>query len=124
MAENERPAVREAVLLPGLQEASRILHANFDGTSSAAPHYIDEAIRTLSGAQNATGQVVAEPASMESGPSSGSARTVEPAPSPMVSEKYPPHWQHATIHLNPDTGEMHSDGDHRVRHWIQQRLKR
>jgi len=29
---------------------------------------------------------------------------------------------HCKIHLNPETGEMHSDGDHRVRHWIKERL--
>ena len=37
-------------------------------------------------------------------------------------ECYPEDWRHCTIHLNPKTGEMHSDGDHRVRHWIQERL--
>ncbi len=37
-------------------------------------------------------------------------------------EGYPSGWQHCTIHLNPITGEMHSDGDHRVRIWIQQKL--
>ena len=42
----------------------------------------------------------------------------------MMSKKegYPEDWMHCTIHLNPKTGEMHSDGDHRVRHWIQERL--
>jgi hypothetical protein len=39
------------------------------------------------------------------------------------AEGYPPGWQHCVIHLNPVTGEMHSDGDHRVRHWLQERLK-
>jgi len=38
-------------------------------------------------------------------------------------EEYPNNWQHCMIHLNPETGEMHSDGDHRVRKWIQDRLK-
>lgn len=38
------------------------------------------------------------------------------------SEGYPKGWLHAKIHLNPDTGEMHSDGDHRVRTWIQGRI--
>lgn len=38
-------------------------------------------------------------------------------------EGYPKEWIHATIHLNPETGEMHSDGDHKVRHWIAARLK-
>ena len=28
------------------------------------------------------------------------------------------------IHLNPETGEMHSDGDHRVRRWIEARMER
>ena len=35
------------------------------------------------------------------------------------SEGYPPNWQHCHIHLNPDTGEMHSDGNHKVREYIQ-----
>jgi hypothetical protein len=39
-----------------------------------------------------------------------------------VNEGYPPNWKHAVIHLNPETGEMHSDGDHSVRAWIQARL--
>lgn len=30
-------------------------------------------------------------------------------------EAYPEPWKTAVIHLNPDTGEMHSDGDHSVR---------
>jgi len=38
-------------------------------------------------------------------------------------EEYPNSWQHCMIHLNPETGEMHSDGDHHVREWIQDRLK-
>ena len=37
-------------------------------------------------------------------------------------ESYPKEWMHATIHLNPETGELHSDGDHRVREWILARL--
>ena len=37
-------------------------------------------------------------------------------------EGYPDTWQHCIIHLNPATGEMHSDGDHRVRLWIKDRL--
>jgi len=41
---------------------------------------------------------------------------------PMTSEAYPDDWLHCTIHLNPKTGEMHSDGDHRVRHWIQEHI--
>lgn len=39
-------------------------------------------------------------------------------------ESYPAGWWHCTIHLNPETGEMHSDGDHRVRHWLEARLKK
>jgi hypothetical protein len=38
-------------------------------------------------------------------------------------EGYPPNWWHCTIHLNPETGEMHSDGDHRVRQWIEERIE-
>lgn len=38
--------------------------------------------------------------------------------------QYPPNWKHATIHLNPETGEMHSCGDHSVRIWIQERFKK
>lgn len=34
-------------------------------------------------------------------------------------EAYPEGWLHCMIHLNPETGEMHSDGDHRVREWIE-----
>ena len=40
----------------------------------------------------------------------------------MLNEGYPPNWRHAVIHLNPETGEMHSDGDHYVRLWIQKRI--
>jgi len=39
-------------------------------------------------------------------------------------EGYSSDWWHCVIHLNPKTGEMHSDGDHRVRHWIQEQFKR
>jgi hypothetical protein len=39
------------------------------------------------------------------------------------NEKYPPNWKHCLIHLNPDTGEMHSDGDHSVREWIQDKIR-
>lgn len=35
------------------------------------------------------------------------------------NEAYPDGWLHCVIHLNPETGEMHSDGDHRVREWIE-----
>lgn len=37
-------------------------------------------------------------------------------------EGYPEGWLHATIHLNPQYEELHSDGDHRVRHWITEKL--
>ncbi len=37
-------------------------------------------------------------------------------------ESYSEPWMHATIHLNPETGEIHSDGDHRVRKWIEERI--
>ena len=47
--------------------------------------------------------------------------TIPPQESP-ASEGYPEGWMHCKIHLNPETGEMHSDGDHRVRHWIQERI--
>jgi len=39
-----------------------------------------------------------------------------------TNESYPSTWKHATIHLDPVSGEMHSDGDHSVRHWIEDRL--
>ena len=38
----------------------------------------------------------------------------------LKSEAYPPNWWHCMIRLNPQTGEMHSEGDHRVREWIRQ----
>ena len=37
-------------------------------------------------------------------------------------EGYPSHWKHARIHLDPDTGELHSEGDHSVREWIERRV--
>ena len=37
----------------------------------------------------------------------------------MAAESYPEDWVHVTLHVNPNTGEMHSDGDHRVRRWIE-----
>lgn len=40
------------------------------------------------------------------------------------SETYPENWKHCLIHLNPETGEMHSDGDHSVREWIEDKLHR
>jgi hypothetical protein len=40
----------------------------------------------------------------------------------MSEEGYPQNWKHCKIHLNPETGEMHSDGDHSVRRWIEIRL--
>lgn len=39
------------------------------------------------------------------------------------AESYPANWKHCIIHLNPSTGEMHSDGDHSVRNWIQERMQ-
>jgi hypothetical protein len=39
-----------------------------------------------------------------------------------AAEGYPAGWMHCRIHLNPATGEMHSDGDHRVRHWLRDRI--
>jgi hypothetical protein len=39
-----------------------------------------------------------------------------------ANESYPSNWQHCAIHLNPETGEMHSDGDHRVREWIEHNI--
>ena len=39
------------------------------------------------------------------------------------NEHYPLGWKHATIHLHPESGTMHSDGDHSVREWIQDRIK-
>jgi hypothetical protein len=44
------------------------------------------------------------------------------SPCSPACEGYPKGWWHCTIHLNPETGEMHSDGDHRVRSWIQEKL--
>ena len=43
-------------------------------------------------------------------------------PSESKPESYPEPWIHATIHLNPITGEMHSDGNHEVRHWIKRKI--
>lgn len=40
-----------------------------------------------------------------------------------MSEEYPENWKHCMIHLNPETGEMHSDGDHSVRHWIEEKMR-
>ena len=39
------------------------------------------------------------------------------------AEGYPAGWWHCHIHLNPVSGEMHSDGDHRVRKWIEHRVR-
>lgn len=38
-------------------------------------------------------------------------------------EGYPANWLHAVIHLNPTTGDMHSDGAHAVRRWIEDKIK-
>lgn len=46
-----------------------------------------------------------------------------PNTNPSQGEGYPPGWWHCTIHLNPNTGEIHSDGDHRVRAWIQEQIR-
>lgn len=40
-----------------------------------------------------------------------------------MNESYPPTWWHCEIHLEPETGTMHSDGDHRVREWIEKKIK-
>ena len=40
----------------------------------------------------------------------------------LKQEGYPDNWKHCIIHLNPETGEMHSDGDHSVRNWIKERI--
>jgi hypothetical protein len=37
-------------------------------------------------------------------------------------ESYSSKWKHCILHLNPDTGEMHSQGDHSVRKWIEERI--
>ena len=42
---------------------------------------------------------------------------------PAASEGYPKGWLHAHVHLNPATGEMHADGDHKVRAWLDVRSK-
>ena len=39
-----------------------------------------------------------------------------------MSESYAKPWTSATIHVNLDTGEMHSDGDHLVRQWIEETI--
>lgn len=57
------------------------------------------------------------------GPGSDRGDDVPTGPPP-PSEGYPAGWMHATIHLNPETGEMHSDGDHRVRRWLEERIKK
>lgn len=40
-----------------------------------------------------------------------------------LGEGYPAHWQHCLIHLDPRTGTMHSDGDHRVRLGIERAVR-
>lgn len=45
-------------------------------------------------------------------------------PDPQKAEGYPEHYLHATIHVDPDSGHMTSDGDHEVRHWLQSRMVR
>lgn len=39
-------------------------------------------------------------------------------------EAYPPNWKHCVIHLNPESGVMHSDGDHSVREWIENKIRK
>lgn len=39
-------------------------------------------------------------------------------------ERYPPNWKHATIHLNPETGEICCDGDESVKILIEERYKK
>ena len=39
-----------------------------------------------------------------------------------MSESYAGPWTSATIHVNLATGEMHSDGDHLVRQWIEETI--
>jgi len=46
----------------------------------------------------------------------------QPANTAAPCESYPAPWIHATIHLNPVSGEMHSDGNHEVRRWIQEKI--
>lgn len=47
---------------------------------------------------------------------------IQPYDNESAAESYPKNWKHCMIHLDPDTGEMHSDGDHSVREWIQDRM--
>lgn len=41
---------------------------------------------------------------------------------PTPNETYLPGWISCQIHLNPESGKMHSDGDHRVRQWIESNI--
>jgi hypothetical protein len=41
-----------------------------------------------------------------------------PAPASPPGEGYPAGWLRAVIHLDPATGEAHSDGDHEIRNWL------
>lgn len=45
-------------------------------------------------------------------------------PNPKKGEGYPDHYMHATIHVDPQTGHMTSEGDHEVRHWLKSRMVR
>jgi hypothetical protein len=47
----------------------------------------------------------------------------QPANTAAQKESYPAPWIHAMIHLNPTTGEMHSDGNHKVRGWIEDKIR-
>lgn len=39
-----------------------------------------------------------------------------------AGESYPDTWLHGVVHLNPNTGEIHSDGDYALRDWLQNNL--
>lgn len=39
-------------------------------------------------------------------------------------EKYPSSWQHAVVHRNPFTDELHFDGDVGIREFVRYKLKR
>jgi len=39
------------------------------------------------------------------------------------TESYPLHWLHVSLHLDPTTLLMNSEGDHRIRQWIEQLIK-
>ena len=39
-------------------------------------------------------------------------------------EKYPSSWQHAVVHRNPFTDELHFDGDVGIREFVRYKIKR